>query len=173
MERNLTETEQRMISLLRNDSRRNISEIASSLGISRVTAKKTLDALIEDGVIRSFTIKLETDDTNLVLVLMEDLEGVSDELLLEDYELIDGKHLLVLYYEDLPRLRSSKILNVRIVTRKVRGNALSRMEHIHCDLCGKEIPSKPIIVEVNRKVYYACCPTCERGLKRRRMENVA
>lgn len=167
MERNLSETEQRMLALLKIDSRKNISELAASLGISRVTTKKVLDGLIEEGIIKSFTITLSDEDENLVLVYLEDISTVPMELILEDYELIDGKHIIVLYYENLPKLKNAKILNVRIVVKKSNLNNVGRLALIHCDLCGKEIPSRPIVVQINKKVHYACCPTCEKGLKRR------
>ncbi len=167
MKRNLSETEQRLLALLKVDSRKNISEIASTLGISRVTAKKTLDGLIENAVIKSFTITLDDEENDMVLVHVEHIREVPEDLVLEDYHLIDGTHLLVLYYENLPKLKDAKILDVRIAVKRVSKNGPGRVEHIHCDLCGKEILSQPISVTVNRKVYYACCPTCEKGLKRR------
>ncbi len=167
MRRNLSETEQRMITLLKADSRKSISEIATSLGISRVTAKKTLDGLVDDGVIQNFTITLDNEESNLVIVHLEDREGVPDGLVLEEYSLIDGTYIVVLYYEDLPRLTNVQILSVRIATKRVSNNPMGRVELVHCDLCGKEIESHPITVSLNRKTYYACCPTCEKGLKRR------
>lgn len=156
-----------MIALLKADSRKNISEIAASLGISRVTARKVLDALVDDGVIKNFTITIDNEESNLVIVHLEDRSEVPDELVLEDYDLIDGTHLVVLYYENLPKLRNVKILNVRIATRRVSNNPMGRVELVHCDLCGKEIDSLPITVPINRKLYYACCPTCEKGLRKR------
>ncbi len=167
MKRNLSETEQRLLAVLKMDSRKNISEIASILGISRVTAKKTLDSLLESGVIKAFTITLDDEEKDIVLVHVENLVEVPEELVLEDYFLIDGTHLLTLYYENLPKLRNAKILDVRIAVKRVSGNNLGRVEHIHCDLCNKEISGSPITVTINRKVYYACCPTCEKSLKKR------
>ncbi len=167
MRRNLSETEQRMITLLKADSRKNISELASSLGISRVTARKTLDSLVDDGVIKNFTITLDNEEENLIIVHLEDRSEVPDDLVLEDYDLIDGTHLVVMYYENLPKLRNVKVLNVRIATHRFSNNPMGRVELVHCDLCGKEIDSQPITVSLNRKLYYACCPTCEKGLRKR------
>lgn len=87
-----------MITLLKADSRKNISEIAHSLGISRVTVRKILDGLVDDGVIQNFTITLGNEECNLVIVHLENRGEVPDELVLEDYDLIDGPHLVVMYY---------------------------------------------------------------------------
>ena len=45
MKRNLSELEQRLVTILREDSRKTISEIALELDVSRTTARKTLDSL--------------------------------------------------------------------------------------------------------------------------------
>ena len=46
MRRNLSELEQRLILLLRRNSRMSIVDIASELGTSRLTAKKAMDSII-------------------------------------------------------------------------------------------------------------------------------
>jgi Lrp/AsnC family leucine-responsive transcriptional regulator len=54
----LTPTDRQLLSILRQDSRRSISEMASMLGVSRTTVKERMDRLHDSGVIEKFTIKL-------------------------------------------------------------------------------------------------------------------
>lgn len=54
----LTQTDRQLLSILRQDSRRSISEMAAVLGVSRTTVKERMDRLHETGVIEKFTIKM-------------------------------------------------------------------------------------------------------------------
>lgn len=54
----LTNADRQLLSILRQDSRRTISEMASMLGVSRTTVKERMDRLHESGVIERFTIKV-------------------------------------------------------------------------------------------------------------------
>ncbi|HEX2257548.1 MAG TPA: Lrp/AsnC family transcriptional regulator [Afifellaceae bacterium] len=54
----LTQTDRQLLSILRQDSRRSISEMAAVLGVSRTTVKERMDRLHESGVIEKFTVKL-------------------------------------------------------------------------------------------------------------------
>ena len=54
---NLGEKEYKMIKLLKQNSRTPITEMASILGISRITANRMLSALVERGIIKSFKIQ--------------------------------------------------------------------------------------------------------------------
>ena len=167
MRRNLTELEQRLTELLKKDSRKSMSEIAEELGVSRITAKKTMDSLLESGKIKAFTVRLDMDDTDLAIVHLANHESVPEDMILEDFQMIDGTHIMVIYYEDLVKLNNVRILDVRIARRRVVNEGTGRVEHLHCDLCNSEIKITPIRVQVNKKVFYACCPTCERELKKR------
>lgn len=167
MKRNFSELEQRLIYILKRDSRKNLSDIAEELGVSRVTARKTMDSLLESGRISSFTIRLDSDETDLAIIHLENTEELPADLIAEDYQLIDGTHLVVLYYEDLMKVKGARVLDVKIARRKTTNENYDRAVHLHCDLCESEITGTPIRVSVNRKVFYACCPTCEKGLVRR------
>ena len=45
-----------------------LSDIARELGISRITAKRRIDELVDSGVISGFTLKLSIEDENLAMV---------------------------------------------------------------------------------------------------------
>jgi DNA-binding Lrp family transcriptional regulator len=69
----------KMISLLRSDARRPVASVAAELGVSRATIRSRIDRLIENGVIRGFTIAVHDQATrNLVrAVMMIEVEGKS------------------------------------------------------------------------------------------------
>ena len=60
-----TEIDQRLIFILKSNSRMSLSDIARELGISRITAKRRIDELVDSGVISGFTLKLSIEDENL------------------------------------------------------------------------------------------------------------
>lgn len=167
MRRNLSELEQRLILLLKRNSRMSIVNIAKELGVSRLTAKRVLDSIKSSGRIRRFTISLAEEEKDIVLVYTEDLKEIPENIILERFCLIDNSYLLVLYYEDLPKIKGAQIKRVEIATSREVNDSITRMEGIHCDYCGKDIRDSPIIVEIKGRTYYACCPNCERDLKKR------
>jgi DNA-binding Lrp family transcriptional regulator len=67
----------KMISLLRSDARRPVASVAAELGVSRATIRSRIDRLIENGIIRGFTIAVHDQATrNLVrAVMMIEVEG--------------------------------------------------------------------------------------------------
>ncbi len=167
MRRNPTEIEQRFLSILKKNSRISIIDAASELGVSRMTAKKALDAMVSEGKIRGFTIATDEDLKNLAIVHVETMENFPMEMVSEHYRLIDGTNLAVIYYEDLTRLNDVKILDVKIVTERTIQDKPVRLEHIHCDYCENGLSRNSITFELQGKTYYACCPACERGLRNR------
>ena len=146
MKRNLTEIEQRMIVILKKDSRKSISDLSKELGISRITAKKAMDNLIAEKKIKSFTVTVDDDLRDMVLVHVNDLTGVPLNRIVEYFELIDQTFMLVMYYEDLLDVENLPILDVKVVRGRVLGDNPGRLAHLHCDYCGNDITGKPIIV---------------------------
>ena len=50
--------DQQLLKLLRENSRRSVSDMAAQLGVSRATVQQTMERLEHKGVIQSYTIKL-------------------------------------------------------------------------------------------------------------------
>jgi DNA-binding Lrp family transcriptional regulator len=60
-----------IIALLRSDARRPAASLAAELGVSRATVRSRMDRLVDNGVIRGFTIAVHDHATrNLVRALM-------------------------------------------------------------------------------------------------------
>ena len=71
-----SDTDRKILAALRRNSRMSITEIAASVGVSRVTARSRLDALKESGRIRRFTIETDTDvDGAVKAISMVQLQG--------------------------------------------------------------------------------------------------
>ena len=167
MRRNISELEQRLILLLKRNSRMSVVDMAKELGTSRLTAKKALDSIISSGRIKKFTISIADEEKDMVLIYTDNLENIPGNIVLERYSLIDGSYLVILYYEDLIKIKKVNIKRVEIATSRELYENMSRAENIHCDYCGKEIKDNPIPAEIRGKTYYVCCPNCERDLKKR------
>jgi len=58
----LKDSDRQLISLLKQDGRMPISDMARKLGIARTTAQKRLNQLEARGVIKGYTVKLADDD---------------------------------------------------------------------------------------------------------------
>ena len=149
-----------------------IVEIAIELGTSRLTAKKALDSIISSGRIKKFTISLADEEKDMVLVYTDNLENIPGNIILERFSLIDGSYMVILYYEDLIKIKKANIKRVEIATSRELYENMNRAENLHCDYCRKEIKDNPISVEIRGKTYYVCCPNCERDLKKRGELNI-
>ena len=167
MRRNLSELEQRLILLLKRNSRMSIVDMAAELGTSRITVKKALDSIISSGRIKKFTISIADEEKDMVLVYTDNLDNIPRNIILERFSLIDGSYMVILYYEDLIKIKKANIKRVEIATSRESYENMNRVENIHCDYCRKEIKDNPISVEIKGKTNYVCCPNCERDLKKR------
>ena len=66
----LREADQSLIKLLRQNSRRPVSEIAALLGVSRQTVQNRMSRLIDKGIIKRFTIETtETEEQDRIQVM--------------------------------------------------------------------------------------------------------
>ena len=113
--------------MLKRNSRMSIVEIASELGTSRLTAKKALDSIISSGRIKKFTISLADEEKDMVLIYTDNLDNIPGNIILERFSLIDGTYMVILYYEDLIKIKGANIKRVEIATSR------ESYENIHND----------------------------------------
>ncbi|WP_312793933.1 Lrp/AsnC family transcriptional regulator [Tianweitania sp.] len=68
---------QRLITLLRHNARRSISDLASELGVSRATARTRVENLEKSGSIVGYTVILRADTVDLPVcgIMMIEIEG--------------------------------------------------------------------------------------------------
>lgn len=70
-------TDQRLVTLLRHDGRRSLSDLAEALGLTRTTVRARLDRLRQSGEIVGFTVILRADAVELPVrgIMMIEVEG--------------------------------------------------------------------------------------------------
>lgn len=77
----LDDIDLRLISALRRDARRSISDLAGDIGVSRATVRARLDRLTASGQIAGFTVQLASDlqDHAVRAIMMIEVEGKSTD----------------------------------------------------------------------------------------------
>ena len=153
--------------MLKEDSRKSVVDIAAELGISRITARKIIDGLVESQEIIRFTVESSSDQNDLALIHVRSGTVIPDDLVLEVFDLIYGTSLILVYLENIASVKDPGIIDVKIVSRRKIGSPVPRYPSLHCDYCDAEIRGTPISVKGEGKTYYVCCPNCERDMKRR------
>lgn len=73
----LDELDQKLITLLRHNARRSISDLALDAGVSRATARARLERLEKDGHILGYTVILRADTVEQAVrgIMMIEIEG--------------------------------------------------------------------------------------------------
>ena len=71
----------RLISALRRDARRSVSDLALEIGVSRATIRARLDKLIASGQITGFTVQLRSDlqEHTIRAIMLIEIEGKSTD----------------------------------------------------------------------------------------------
>lgn len=73
----MDELDQKLITLLRHNARRSISDLALDAGVSRATARARLERLEKDGHILGYTVILRADTVDQAVrgIMMIEIEG--------------------------------------------------------------------------------------------------
>ncbi len=171
MNKDSHEIEQRMVNILRRNSRASILDLAEELGISRITASKTLTNLIDSGKISNFTVFTKEDEKDLAILHLLSLDGMPEDAIIEHFELLDGSFIAVIYYETLPGLSGVNVLDLKFALARKITNSYGRIMNIQCDYCGKKMEKPSVVFQLNGKTMYACCTNCEGDLRRRDVRN--
>lgn len=159
------ELELRAITLLSEDSRLSVSELASRLGVSKATASRLIKSLKSKGV--KFTVNIPQSYPR-AYVISRRMQGE------ECYRLIDGRFMIIVSAGDFNELikRINEIKGKEVVyvvleqcSKVVRQPAT--IPKLICDYCGGPINGPPIQYRRGRRVYYLCCETCLRELKKK------
>ena len=159
------ELELRAITLLSEDSRLSVSDLASKLGVSKATASRLIKSLRSKGV--KFTVNIPQSYPRAYIISRR-MQGK------ECYRLIDGRYMIIVGAGDFNEL--VKLINgikgkdaVYIVLEQCSKamRTLAAIPKLVCDYCGGPINGSPIQYKRGRRVYYLCCKTCLRELKKK------
>ena len=164
---NLGEKEYKMIKLLKQNSRTPITEMASILGISRITANRMLSALVERGIIKSFTIETGNENDHLLMVEVDSTEGIDPDIIIDDFQLLEGSHIITIPFSDSFSLEGINVKGIRICSGRKRNIDAINLNGIKCDFCGREITSDPVKLRDGNSLYYLCCTSCQENMEKR------
>ena len=139
------EIDERIIEMLIEDGRRPYTEIAKRLNLSESTVRKRVQALVEEGVIRRFTIEVEPSKLGLRTVaiigvdvdpprLLEVAQRLSqlrearwvatstgDHMIMMEVWISDGRALTRLISERIGRIEGVKRVCPAIILEKLKG----------------------------------------------------
>ncbi len=141
----IDEIDERIIEMLMEDGRRPYTEIAKRLNLSESTVRKRVQALVEEGVIRRFTIEVEPSKLGLRTVaiigvdvdpprLLEVAQRLSqlrearwvatstgDHMIVMEVWISDGRALTRLVSERIGRIEGVKRVCPAIILEKLKG----------------------------------------------------
>ena len=177
-----------IISLLVENSRLSVTEIANRLGISRPTVRERIKRMINEGIIKKFTVVLDDSLFKELTVIFQFKPNNLDRLIerlknkpeITQLYLVSGGETLfgIGKYESLDRLKedvyemfeSGENFSFYIVLKKLKDEIFIPVLafNINCDYCGKEITENPIKYTLYNRNFYFCCKTCLSNFRKAR-----
>lgn len=184
----LDQIDYRILSILQEDGRIPLSELARKARVSVPTARQRVNRLVKEGVIQRFTILLNpkrvtgydifigisakpADIGNVVEQLKNIEEVVGLYRTVGEHDLI--VRLSVQSYAELDDFIANKLstlngiqgIRTNIVTNTIKDEPGPRLKpgagiRVFCIICGKEIEGRPIKRAIEGREYYLCCNSC-------------
>ena len=121
----MDELDQKIITLLRGNGRRSISDLALETGASRATVRARIERMEKDGTILGYTVMLRADALEDVVrgVMMVEIEGhVTDRVIrtLGGFPEIAQIHTTNGRWDLLVELSAASLTEFDVVLRKIR-----------------------------------------------------
>jgi len=177
-----------IISLLVENSRLSVTEIANRLGISRPTVRERIKRMVNEGIIKKFTVVLDDSLFRELTVIFQfkpsNLDRLIEKLMnkpeITQLYLVSGGETLfgIGKYESLDRLKedvyemfeSGENFSFYIALKKLKDEVFIPVLafNINCDYCGKEITENPIKYTLYNRNFYFCCKTCLSNFRKAR-----
>lgn len=160
---NLSFSESKVLRMLMDNSRATNEEIAKETGLSRNTVSRIISNLVSRRIIDKFTVDLNPLERDIfVIATLYDIKAVPEEHIIEAFEMSDGTYLVILDQESLHEKFAFE--DLRISHRRMRGFSRESEIKLYCDYCKKEINGTPYKIEMKKRIYLTCCPTCKREM---------
>lgn len=184
----LDEIDNAILRILLSNARASISDIAREVGISRPTARKRIQRLLNSGLIKGFSAII---DESLIKgfqvvcwIRSPDAERIVDELEkmseITNVYVTSGERNVVCIARipDMVTLESliGKLSSYNLpfelsivlksTSKPIFPEFLSILK-LKCDYCGREIVGKALAYTIHNRRFYFCCPTCLREFSRR------
>lgn len=138
------ELEHRLLSILKEDSKASLGEIADQAGVARPTARKYIEKLEEEGAIVGYTVEIDPKKVNHQSIAMVGIDIESDQYVEATSELgnldsltslytATGDHMLMAELEatgstELNEIVSNQILSIPGVTTACPAVLQERLE---------------------------------------------
>ncbi|WP_439272380.1 Lrp/AsnC family transcriptional regulator [Pseudochrobactrum sp. HB0163] len=121
----MDELDQKLITLLRHNARRSISDLALDAGVSRATARSRLERLEKDGHILGYTVILRADTVEQAVrgIMMIEIEGhVTDRVVkaLGGFAEISEIHTTNGRWDLIAEINASTLTDLDSVLRRIR-----------------------------------------------------
>jgi DNA-binding Lrp family transcriptional regulator len=121
----MDELDQKLITLLRHDGRRSVSDLAVDLGVSRATVRSRMERMERSGTIIGYTVILRADAVELPVrgIMMIEIEGhVTDRVIkaLGGYPEISSIHTTNGRWDLIVELATATLTDFDSVLRRIR-----------------------------------------------------
>lgn len=118
-------TDQRLVTLLRHDGRRSLSDLAEALGLTRTTVRARLERLRQSGEIVGFTVILRADAVDLPVrgIMMIEVEGHSADRVisaLNGFPEVSAVHTTNGKWDLIAELGTSDLIAFDQILRRIR-----------------------------------------------------
>jgi DNA-binding Lrp family transcriptional regulator len=177
-----------ILMMLQKDSRLSYREIASKTGLSTPTVSNRVESLTKMGLIKSYTIQMDTEMLGEVTILLtidtkpsevtaiaEELKGREEikELYILDGTKIHAKTTVLdnpaLYglLEELRAIPEINNITYSSITQTIKESPRTSLVEgltvtIPCYYCRKPITENPVKIKMDNKDHYLCCNSCSK-----------
>ncbi len=188
MSLNLDEVDRKILRELQRDGRASFRDISSRIGVSTPTVSSRVQAMVDVGLIRGYSIMLDAEVLGQISValLLEskpvDIGKVVDrikdeEIVRQIYVLSDSRVLCVLSFynqskyqkfleslsqvPEILRMDNSMVMKVpKESPRAALTDEAGLM--IRCYYCGHMMKDEGVKIKLDGKYHYLCCSVCEK-----------
>ena len=185
---NLDDVDRKILRELQRDGRASFRDISSRISISTPTVSARVQAMLDVGLIKGYSVILDSDMLGQVSVALlieskpSDIEKVveqikDDEIVRQIYILSDSRVLcMVAFYnqmkyqrflENLGQIPEIMKMDNSMVLRTVKENPRASLTEeagllIRCYYCGHVISDEGVKIKLDGKYHYLCCNVCEK-----------
>jgi Lrp/AsnC family leucine-responsive transcriptional regulator len=185
---NLDDVDRKILRELQQDGRASFRDISSRIDISTPTVSARVQAMLDVGLIKGYTIMLDSEMLGQVSVALvieskpSDLDKVverikEDEIVRQIYVLSDSRILCMLsfynqmkyqrFLEGLAQIPEIMKMDNSMVLRSVKEVPRAALTDeagllIRCYYCGHVIKDEGVKIKLDGKYHYLCCSVCER-----------
>jgi len=188
MSLNLDDVDRKILRELQQDGRASFRDISSRISISTPTVSARVQAMLDVGLIKGYSVMLDSEMLGQVSVALlieskpSDMDKVverikEDEIVRQIYILSDSRILCILsfynqmkyqrFLEGLGSIPEIMKTDNSMVLRSVKENPRAALTDeagllIRCYYCGHVIKDEGVKIKLDGKYHYLCCTVCEK-----------